>query len=406
MTQPVFVLRRDLTNHYEVLASCKLHFPENRSTHEETLSLPLIKGRAVCAVITHSLAGEWLLPSPSRIFQFRRQVAYWGVNYSSSSGKWTKFEDGGQDRFSIGAVAVDNDIYAFGGWNKNDSQEVKNGNIRVFVLNADSRGWKQIQTDGEVPFQRFGHTVVAWNGKVYLWGGNGDCSNMNEFDPATRTWTVLDEVSGEVPSGRSGHSGVVVGDKLYILGGGKTPQEQYCYNFRTYVWTRIADYVTNRCDHTAVALNDQIYVFGGDENDADKLEVFDPETGQWSVPDVQGEIPSRRFTHSTWTYNGKMYVLGGYQQGGKYFDDLREFDPEKNTWKKLTPAGDAPPPLIQHSSICVGDKVFVFGGIVSYGYFKDGNSDLYVLDFKGTEEKESVGGSNGKNIMKFLRSFR
>lgn len=38
-----------------------------------------------------------------------------------------------------------------------------------------------------VPYQRYGHTVVAYNGKAYLWGGRNDeygaCSRMHVYDP-------------------------------------------------------------------------------------------------------------------------------------------------------------------------------------------------------------------------------
>lgn len=37
------------------------------------------------------------------------------------------------------------------------------------------------------PYQRYGHTVVEYGGKAYLWGGRNDefgaCSKMYCFDP-------------------------------------------------------------------------------------------------------------------------------------------------------------------------------------------------------------------------------
>lgn len=41
--------------------------------------------------------------------------------------------------------------------------------------------------NSEIPYQRYGHTVVAYKGKVYLWGGRSDqfrtSSILHEFDP-------------------------------------------------------------------------------------------------------------------------------------------------------------------------------------------------------------------------------
>lgn len=40
---------------------------------------------------------------------------------------------------------------------------------------------------GGTPYQRYGHTVVEYEGKAYLWGGRNDeygaCSKMHCFDP-------------------------------------------------------------------------------------------------------------------------------------------------------------------------------------------------------------------------------
>ena len=51
----------------------------------------------------------------------------------------------------------------------------------------------------EVPYQRYGHTVVAHGGKAYLWGGrndeNGASAALHCFDPGE----CLSEVSLRSP---------------------------------------------------------------------------------------------------------------------------------------------------------------------------------------------------------------
>ena len=40
----------------------------------------------------------------------------------------------------------------------------------------------------KAPYQRYGHTVVEYCGKAYLWGGRNDdfgaCNRMHVFDPS------------------------------------------------------------------------------------------------------------------------------------------------------------------------------------------------------------------------------
>lgn len=58
----------------------------------------------------------------------------------------------------------------------------------TFVLFTDTLRWKTCEfsgKDGEIPFQRYGHTVVAYKDKIYLWGGRNEsqaCSKLYTFD--------------------------------------------------------------------------------------------------------------------------------------------------------------------------------------------------------------------------------
>lgn len=51
------------------------------------------------------------------------------------------------------------------------------------ITETDSSG----STRSLMPYQRYGHTVVAYEGKAYLWGGRNDehgaSAQMHVFDP-------------------------------------------------------------------------------------------------------------------------------------------------------------------------------------------------------------------------------
>lgn len=88
------------------------------------------------------------------------------------------------------------------------------------------------------PFSRYGHTVVVYKRKFYLWGGRNDhpraCNRLFCFDPGkysieinflysinleTRQWSLVSIVGHLIPSARDGHSACIIHNRMYIFGG-------------------------------------------------------------------------------------------------------------------------------------------------------------------------------------------
>lgn len=63
------------------------------------------------------------------------------------------------------------------------------------------------------------------------------------------------------------------------------------------------------------------------------------------------------------------------------YEELFELDPASKTWKKVELPGEGPPQIFRHSSVLVGEKVFVFGGKTWNGKSDEDNSDLFILDY-------------------------
>ncbi len=103
-------------------------------------------------------------------------------------------------------------------------------------------------------------------------------------------------------------------------------------------------------------LNNKLYLMGGygspggAKND---LWVFDLNTNNWTwlsgsnmldqlgnygtkgVP-ASTNVPGSRVNPVTWTYNNKLYLMGGYVNTyGSYYNDLWEYDPSTNMWTWL-----------------------------------------------------------------------
>ncbi|VDK18998.1 unnamed protein product [Anisakis simplex] len=149
---------------------------------------------------------------------------------------WTVKVDGGPRRVNHAAVELNGFIYSFGGFCSGEHHDGKIA-LDIHVLDTETYRWRKLQTRNEesmgselslgrelsvIPYQRYGHTVVAYQGKAYLWGGRNDTygtsSKMHVFDPETCTWSLLDRV-GQCPPARDGHSAVVYEDKMFIFGG-------------------------------------------------------------------------------------------------------------------------------------------------------------------------------------------
>jgi N-acetylneuraminic acid mutarotase len=128
---------------------------------------------------------------------------------------------------------------------------------------------------------------------------------------------------------------------------------------------------TPRHYHACVAVNSKIYLLGGNTVDSVgapiyTLDIYDPITDTWSSPNTTGEFMTRRnFTADV--INGKIYVLGGYNDSLKqYCSDVSVFDPGNNSWSTHATTGDYIP-RVSHTSAVINDKIYVIGGWYSGG---------------------------------------
>ncbi|CAG2052952.1 unnamed protein product [Timema podura] len=92
-----------------------------------------------------------------------------------------------------------------------------------------SGNWTRISTEHILrrapppPARRYGHTMVAFDRYLYVFGGAADSTLPNDlhcFDLETQNWSVLKpSFDSQVPSGRLFHAAAVIGDAMYIFGG-------------------------------------------------------------------------------------------------------------------------------------------------------------------------------------------
>ncbi|GFV26886.1 leucine-zipper-like transcriptional regulator 1 [Trichonephila clavipes] len=99
----------------------------------------------------------------------------------------------------------------------------------LFQFHFKERYWTRISTEHILrgapppPTRRYGHTMVAFDRHLYVFGGAADSTLPNDlhcFDLDSQTWSVIQpSADSEIPSGRLFHAAAVIGDAMYIFGG-------------------------------------------------------------------------------------------------------------------------------------------------------------------------------------------
>ncbi|MGH0167338.1 UNVERIFIED_CONTAM: hypothetical protein FKN15_073683 [Acipenser sinensis] len=99
----------------------------------------------------------------------------------------------------------------------------------LFQFEFKEKVWTRIPTEhllrgsSPPPQRRYGHTMVAFERHLYVFGGAADNTLPNElhcYDVDSQTWEVIQpSPDSEMPSGRLFHAAAVISDAMYIFGG-------------------------------------------------------------------------------------------------------------------------------------------------------------------------------------------
>jgi len=172
------------------------------------------------------------------------------------------------------------------------------------------------------------------NGKIYTIGGartyqGAPLSTVEEYDPSTDTWRR----KADMPTPRASVSTNAVNGRIYAIGGtpgygqwnqGLSTVEEY--DPATDTWTRKADMPTGRTYFSTCAVNGKIYAIGGmDSNHLSSVEEYDPATDTWTK---MADMPTARSGLATSAMNGKIYAIGGWVGSGTPLSTVEEYDPD------------------------------------------------------------------------------
>lgn len=324
--------------------------------------------------------------------------------------------------------------YSGGGFNSGSSDERRLGLVATSFTAADGfvprdPPWSQKTT---LPSTRKNYSVASLNNKIYIMGGiisTVTTSSIDVYDPATNTWSA----GGSLPVAMYGQQSQTVNGKIYVFGGyqdGSTAYQLTTYesNASATAWTQKAsmpnvfqsysnfksaasstliflpvpdtNYSVTRCYAYDVASNQWIlftdkpssydkgsfvawsgssfYILGGWASGITGtlllIENWRVDPQPIGVNDIwtrKTSMPVGRYSATSSTLNGIIYVMGGTGKGGS-LDRVDMYDPVADKWTNKSPI---PMPGSNLSSVVCNGKIYVImpgnGRIYEYDPAKD-----------------------------------
>lgn len=241
---------------------------------------------------------------------------------STTGDSWRIIASMPTSRTLLGVTTATNGkIYAIGG--KNNSTEL--GTVEEY--DPATNTWT---TKANMPTPRQNLSVTAAsNGKVYAIGGEvhhdpaSAFNTVEEYDPATNTWTT----KANMPTPRGWFGSAYSNGKIYAIGGRNSTgslSTVEAYDPATNTWTTCASMPTARWPvGVAATSNGKIYAIGGDGYST--VEEYDPVTDTWIK---KSDMLISRWNIGVASLNGKVYVVGGQWLGPA----LAEYDPVTDIW--------------------------------------------------------------------------
>ena len=215
----------------------------------------------------------------------------------------------------------------------------------------------------EFPFNLKNMSCASHDKYLYFFGGwdveqRSTVSTVVRLDPETREYVII-APNKVVPADRMCHSACILEEKMLIFGGKKVSKGLTLElgDFWSYDISLIFDYP---------------FFFG--------MPNFISVNNNWEALKLRNTPESRR-GHSAVVYDKKMYIFGGLKEGRGFLNEMFEFDPKENIWKKVIPKNPASSPKTAYHSAVVSlrsQAMYVYGGKIGPSKF---TNRLYAFSF-------------------------
>jgi N-acetylneuraminic acid mutarotase len=286
---------------------------------------------------------------------------------ADSAGSWTTMTPMPTARGDFGLAVVNGKIYAIGGTN----DDIPLSTVEVY--NPQTNQWS---SGTPMPTARSGFAIAVYSSKIYVIGGtvgNGFVGNNEVYDPVSNTW----QTKASMPTPRADLSANVVNDKIYLIGGKRYSSVSpfysetninEVYNPVNDSWTTETPIPTSVQDYTSAVLNGKIYIMGGSRQShttgsnivTDANQVYDPQTGNWSLATKLLNTNTFRAAAATEGFMAppRIYITGGLSSN-QVTGQTEVYFPQNNSWSIADPM---PTPRAYLGLAVVNDVLYAIGG--------------------------------------------
>jgi len=285
---------------------------------------------------------------------------------------------------SVGAAA-NGRLFVFGGYVNEQIQST----ARVDAYDPASNKWTQL---GDMP-EPVTHAGQAVDGRyIYIAGGFlGDHPGLGttsvwRYDTTGDRWDRMPSL----PEPRGAGAMARWGTQLHFFGGLTKAQFATVNQAEHWVldltnplrgWKQRASLPNARNHLAAAELNGKIYAIGGQDlwneltGARDNVDAYDPKTDSWT-PAAALPVARSHTSASTFSLNGKIYVVGGATNGFKTLRDVTTYDPTTNSW---TAFRELTAPRLTPVAGAIGKMLIVSTGS-AYGLKPQGETFFGLLD--------------------------
>ncbi|MGH0168297.1 UNVERIFIED_CONTAM: hypothetical protein FKN15_054035 [Acipenser sinensis] len=199
--------------------------------------------------------------------------------YKFATGQWTEWKVEGRlpvARSAHGATVYSDKLWIFAGYD---------GNARlsdmwtISLQDKEQACWEEIEQSGEIPPSCCNFPVAVCRDKMFVFSGQSGAkitNNLFQFEFKEKVWTRIPTEhllrgSSPPPQRRYGHTMVAFERHLYVFGGAADntlPNELHCYDVDSQTWEVIqpspdSEMPSGRLFHAAAVISDAMYIFGG-----------------------------------------------------------------------------------------------------------------------------------------------
>ncbi|XP_048099777.1 leucine-zipper-like transcriptional regulator 1 isoform X1 [Alosa alosa] len=198
--------------------------------------------------------------------------------YKFATGQWTEWKVEGRlvARSAHGATVYNDKLWIFAGY---DGNARLNDMWTIGLQDRDQACWVEIEQSGEIPPSCCNFPVAVCQDKMFVFSGQSGAkitNNLFQFEFNGHIWTRIPTEhllrgSPPPPQRRYGHTMVAFDRHLYVFGGAADntlPNELHCYDVDSQTWEVIqpstdSEMPSGRLFHAAAVIHDAMYIFGG-----------------------------------------------------------------------------------------------------------------------------------------------